>query len=57
MNKSIKPNKAEFVKAYCYSYGESKAKAELIYKYAEPAYISAIIAGYKQDAKSAFYKD
>jgi hypothetical protein len=52
-----KPNKAEFINAYIYSYGTTKKQAEKAYKEASAAYIAAIIDSYHQDARKAFYND
>ena len=57
-----KPNKSEFVKAYCYSYGTTKKHAEFMYKKVvieegNTAYYNAIIDGYRKDCRKAFYND
>lgn len=49
--------KTEFIIAYVYMYGSTKKAAEKVYKTADKQYISAIIDGFKQDAKIAFYND
>lgn len=52
-----RPNKADFISAYCYAYGATKAQAGEVYKTASPDYIQAIIDSMKQDAKRTFYND
>lgn len=52
-----KPNKAEFLTAYVYAYGTTKKQAEKAYKEASANYINAIIEGYHQDTRKAFYND
>lgn len=52
-----KPNRADFINAYCYTYGATKKEAEKTYKAASANYIKAIIEGYHQDTRKAFYND
>ena len=50
-------NKTDFITAYMYLYGATKAEAVKAYKTATPGYISAIIDSIKQDAHKAFFED
>lgn len=52
-----KPNRADFINAYIYAYGATKKEAEKAYKAASVNYIKAIIEGYRQDTRKAFYND
>ena len=55
------PNKkrteTDFVTAYCYCYGTSRAKAKEVYKRADNSYINAVIASFEKDVMSAFCED
>ena len=60
--KEATTNKADFIAAYCYSYGTTKAHAAGMYKKVvieegNTAYYKAIIDGYRQDCHKAFYND
>lgn len=60
--KEATTNKADFIAAYCYSYGTTKAHAAGMYKKVvieegNTAYYKAIIDGYKQDSRKAFLND
>lgn len=50
-------SKHDFIIAYCYSFGASKSTAEKVYNAATPEYIAAIIDGWRQDARKAFFND
>lgn len=50
-------NKADFIAAYVYAYGATKAEAVNAYKTAGAGFISAVIESQKHDAKTAFYND
>lgn len=54
--------KADFITAYCYSYGSTKKHAETVYKNivvkeGNTNYLNLIIEGYKQDAARAAFND
>lgn len=53
----IMNKKAEFISAYVYMFGGTKKAAGKVYKTADEQYISAIIDGFKQNAKTGFYHD
>lgn len=50
-------NKYDFVTAYTYSYGSTKKEALQVWKTTDTKYHNAIIEGFKNDARSAFYND
>lgn len=50
-------NKTEFINAYIYCYGATKAEAEKVYKYSTPGFREAVIESLKNDTKNAFYYD
>ena len=59
---ATKPNKSDFITAYIYSYGTTKTYAAAMYKKVvieegNTAYYNAIIDGYKNDSRKAFYND
>lgn len=53
--------KSEFIKAYTWMYGESKKKAEAVYRrameIADYSYIKETINCFKDNAKMGFYDD
>ncbi len=50
-------NKADFISAYIYAYGATKAEAAKAYKNAGAGYISAVIESQKHDARAAMFED
>lgn len=49
--------KKEFLDAYIYCYGTTKADAERAYQNSPPAWREAVIESLKNDIKNAFYYD
>ena len=53
--------KSDFVTAYCWMYGETKKKAETVYRrameIADYGYIKETIACFKDNARRSFYDD
>lgn len=49
--------KKDFLDAYIYCYGATKADAERVYKNSPPAWREAVIESLKNDVKSTFYND
>lgn len=53
--------KEQFIRAYIYNYGSTKKQAEKVYKECIQAgkieYINAILDGYYNETKKAFYQD
>lgn len=47
----------EFIEAYCWMYGVSKAEADKAYTTSSKKHIKAIIDCYKSNCKKAFYED
>ena len=47
----------DFITAYCYCFGESRAKAREVYRRADYNYICAVIASFEKDVMSAFCED
>lgn len=47
----------EFIEAFCWMYGVSKAEADKAYMTSSEKYIEAIIDCYKSNCKKAFYED
>ena len=49
--------KAEFITAYLWAYGGTKAHAAKVYRGADDAYIKELIQLYRQQCRLAFYND
>lgn len=47
----------EFIEAYCWTYGVSKAEADKAYMTSSEKHIETIIDCYKSNCKKAFYED
>ena len=48
---------AEFITAFLWAYGGTKAHAAKVYREAEDAYIKELIQLYRQQCRLAFYND
>ena len=46
-----------FITAYIWMFGGTKAQAQAVYKRESAAYIDAVIAGFSENARRAFYED
>ena len=46
-----------FIRAYMYMFGETKNKAEEVYKNADDDYVVEIIKCYKSELQKSFYED
>lgn len=57
MGEPKKRTETDFVTAYCYCYGESRAKAKEVYKTATTSYICSVIASFEKDVMAAFCDD
>lgn len=49
--------KNDFIIAYCWMYGATKKDALKVYRTANKDYITAVVDGYKNNFKKAFYND
>lgn len=56
MNKG-KYIKQKFIDAYKYSYGSTIKQATEVWKSTSEEYVNAIVDGYKNECKKAFYED
>lgn len=53
----LKNDKVDFINAYAASYGETKKKAEEVYKNSNQSFIDLVVEGFKENAKKAFSED